>query len=148
MPTHRAYADRAATKEKRMSAGPTPAGWYPYPDGTTRYWDGQGWTTDAQPIPRDDLAARRSGAALATVLAVVGVVLNAQSVSLARGSGIVWTGVALAVGAAVVAIAVPPVRTWVKITCAVVAMLTVANAVYVEKQLSNQRHQIEQIIGD
>jgi hypothetical protein len=26
-----------------------PAGWYPDPQGTTRWWDGQGWTTHVQP---------------------------------------------------------------------------------------------------
>jgi len=28
-----------------------PAGWYPQPDGTERWWDGQMWTAHSRPLP-------------------------------------------------------------------------------------------------
>jgi TM2 domain-containing membrane protein YozV len=28
-----------------------PAGWYPQPDGTERWWDGQTWTAHGRPVP-------------------------------------------------------------------------------------------------
>jgi len=28
-----------------------PAGWYPQPDGTERWWDGQAWTAHSRPLP-------------------------------------------------------------------------------------------------
>ena len=28
-----------------------PAGWYPQPDGTQRYWDGEAWTAHHAPLP-------------------------------------------------------------------------------------------------
>src|SRR4029079_9172561 len=28
-----------------------PAGWYPQPDGTERWWDGQTWTAHSRPLP-------------------------------------------------------------------------------------------------
>jgi hypothetical protein len=33
------------------TAQPVAAGWYPQPDGTTRWWDGMGWTDDTPPAP-------------------------------------------------------------------------------------------------
>jgi TM2 domain-containing membrane protein YozV len=29
----------------------SPAGWYPQPDGTQRYWDGEAWTEHRAPLP-------------------------------------------------------------------------------------------------
>jgi hypothetical protein len=78
------------------------------PDGT-HYWDGYGWR------PVHVKHQHVSITVCLVVVGVLGLVLNNQSVSLASGSGVVWTGAALAIIASVVAFAVPNTPTWVKV---------------------------------
>jgi TM2 domain-containing membrane protein YozV len=40
-----------------------PAGWYPQPDGTERWWDGQAWTAHSRPVPPPPTAPAPSNAA-------------------------------------------------------------------------------------
>jgi hypothetical protein len=84
---------------------------------------------------------------LAIVLGVVGAICNMQSVSVASGAGIVWVGAALVIGGAVVALAIPRVRTWIKIVTTIGAILCVANAVSISHQLDDKRQQIQQILN-
>jgi uncharacterized protein DUF2510 len=126
-----------------------PAGWYPDDNGVLRFWDGRAWTGHAHyaPAQQQDRTLPLVGGLTAGVLIIVGVVCNIQSVSLLSGSGIVWVGTALAVAGAVVAVAVPRVRTWVKVIAVIAALITVANGVYVEHQLSQKRDQLEHIFN-
>ncbi|MFV0634009.1 DUF2510 domain-containing protein [Demequina sp.] len=39
----------SATPGVPAPATPPPAGWYPQPDGSQRYWDGQAWTDHVAP---------------------------------------------------------------------------------------------------
>ena len=45
-----------------MTTPPTPAGWYPDPDGSggQRYWDGSGWTEHRSPATHERAAASRA----------------------------------------------------------------------------------------
>jgi hypothetical protein len=82
---------------------------------------------------------------LAVVLGVIGIVLSVQSVSLLTGAGRVWTGAALAIGGAVISLAVPRVRGWIKVVTVVLAIVCVASALYDEHQLNEKRQEIERI---
>ena len=150
---------RQSAPEALGVSGP-PAGWYADPDGQPiqRYWDGRAWTDHTRPAadftgaapgaePDRDQVALIAGV-LAIVLGVVGAICSLQSVSVASGAGIVWVGAALVIGGAVVALAIPRVRTWIKIVTAIGAILCVANAVSISHQLDNKRHQIQQILND
>jgi hypothetical protein len=72
-----------------------------------RYWDGQKWTDHVAPTNRDNVpnqvdSPSQVAAAIAVALSVIGLILSQQSVSVMSGSGIVWTGAALCVGAGIV----------------------------------------------
>jgi hypothetical protein len=64
-----------------------------------------------------------------------------QSVSLLTGSGPVWTGVAVVAGGTAVAFFLRAAG-WVRVIAAVLLALSLANAFYIEKQLSDKRNEL------
>ncbi|MUM25547.1 DUF2510 domain-containing protein [Mycolicibacterium sp. CBMA 295] len=81
-----------------MTAPPNPQpGWYPDPlnPGKRIYWDGATWGEPVG-VPDDSGNSKKTAIAIGVcVLAVVGLVMSMQSVSLMTGSGPVWTGIAV-----------------------------------------------------
>ena len=75
------------------------------------------------------------------VLVVIGLVMSMQSVSLLTGSGPVWTGVAVVAAGTAVAFFLHA-ATWVRVVAALILALSLANAFYIEHQLSNKREQM------
>jgi hypothetical protein len=75
------------------------------------------------------------------VLVVIGLVMSMQSVSLLTGSGPVWTGVAVVAAGTAVAFFLRA-ATWVRVVAALILALSLANAFYIEHQLSNKREQM------
>jgi hypothetical protein len=151
-------AAKVARQARNASAGvppparETPAGWYPHPSmaDTQRYWDGQKWTEDIAPMSRVSVpdqtdSPSQVAAAIAVAVAVIGLILSQQSVSLMSGSGIVWTGAALCVGAAIIARLVQ-VPTWARAICVIAAIIAVVSAVYVEQELDDRRQEISDIL--
>lgn len=151
------------------AAPPAPAGWYPDPaSGGRRYWDGATWgpvvtlggpspqtiNSDPQflrPPPPSPAAAKhpadqKSKAVSVGVilLAVIGLVMSMQSVSLMSGTGTLWTGVGLAAAGTAAAFflgAKNPTRIIAAI-CLAAAMLSV---MYAESQISQTRSEISDI---
>lgn len=81
------------------------------------------------------------------VLVAIGVVISVQPVSLMTGSGKVWIGVVVvAVGTA--AAFFLRAANWVRVIAALVLVLALANALHVEKQLSDKRDELTHISGD
>jgi uncharacterized membrane protein len=121
-----------------------------------RWWDGVSWTGHVRsvagfaPPTRSDAQSQVGliAGVLALVLAVIGVVLSQQSVSVVSGGSIVWVGAALAIGAAVLALSIPRVRTFIKILTVIAAIIGVASGVYVNHQLDQKRKEIQQIFND
>lgn len=151
-------AANAARQARRASADvpppvrEIPAGWYPHPSmaDTQRYWDGQKWTDHIAPtsrasVPDQTDSPSQVAAALAVAVAVVGLILSQQSVSVMSGSGIVWTGAALCVGAAIMTRLVK-VPTWARVVCVVAAIIAVLSAFYVEQELDDRRQEINDIL--
>ncbi len=67
--------------------------------------------------------------------------MSMQSVSLITGSGQVWTGVAVvAAGTALAFFLRAP--TWVRVLAALLLAVSLANGLYVEKQLSDKRREL------
>lgn len=120
-----------------------------------RFWDGYGWTEHIAPPPPEvpdgsrsessDTAKTIVGVA-AIVPCIIGLICTFQTVSLASGMGAIWIGMAIAIGGAVVALATPWTKTALKVVCLVLAALAVVNAVDVNNQMNDKRHQIEQIL--
>ena len=75
------------------------------------------------------------------VLAVIGLVISQQSVSLMTGSGIVWIGVALVGGALALAYFLGA-RTWVRVVAGIVLALTFFSACSTEHELELRRIQV------
>jgi len=67
--------------------------------------------------------------------------MSMQSVSLITGSGPVWTGVAVVAAGTALAFFLRA-ATWVRIVAALVLALALANALYIENQLSHKRDEI------
>jgi hypothetical protein len=126
---------------------PSPApGWYPDPSDPERriYWDGTAWTG---PAPAASDAGRSSNSKKTAVaigvcvLVVIGLVMSMQSVSLLTGSGPIWTGVGVVAAGTAVAFFLRA-ATWVRVVAVLVLALSLANAFYIENQLSNKREQM------
>jgi hypothetical protein len=79
----------------------------------------------------------------ALILAVIGIVIEAQPVSLATGGGTLYTGLALAAGAVALAF-IMKARLWLRILTAVVVLLCIANCVSTQHDLNNRRDQLRQ----
>lgn len=152
----RIEAEDEAKASRARSASPAvpppvrevPAGWYPHPSmaDTQGYWDGQKWTDQVAPmnkviVPDHTDSPSQVAAAIAVAVAVIGVILSQQSVSVMSGSGIVWTGAALCVGAGIMTRLVK-VPTWARVVCVVAAVIAVLSAFYVEQELDDRRQEI------
>lgn len=121
---------------------PSPApGWYPDPSDPTRqiYWDGTAWSRPAAPDSSNNRS--RAVAIGVCVLVGIGLVMSMQSVSLITGSGPVWTGVAVVAAGTALAFFMRAPKA-VRIIAALVLALAVANALYIENQLSQKRNEI------
>ncbi|GAQ32776.1 hypothetical protein MPS_1157 [Mycobacterium pseudoshottsii JCM 15466] len=70
--------------------------------------------------------------------------MSMQSVSLMTGSGPVWTGVAVVAAGTAIAFFLRAAR-WVRVVAALILALALANALYIEQELSNRRDQITRI---
>lgn len=135
-----------------MSQASPPPGWYPNPNGGRgqSYWDGNAWTdrdrpadgeTTSSPAGDSDSSKKTAFSIGVCVLAVIGLFMSMQSVSLLTGSGPVWTGVAV-VGVATALSFFLSVQKWGRIVACIVLAVTVANAFYIENELSNRRNEI------
>lgn len=129
---------------------PSPApGWYPDPSDPERriYWDGVAWSGPA-PAPSDAVRSSNSKKTAVgigvSVLVVIGLVMSMQSVSLITGSGPVWTGVGVVAAGTAIAFFLRA-ATWVRVVAALILALSLANAFYIENQLSNKREQMTHI---
>lgn len=71
----------------------------------------------------------------------VGLVMSMQSASLMTGSTLVWTGVAV-VAAGTAAAFILRGAMWVRIVAVIVLILALANAVYIETQLTERRNEM------
>ena len=120
-------------------------GWYPADEHVERYWDGQVWTDKTRPrvspppteLEKTPAVSGPTPLVTALVIAAAGVgfIMAMQGASLLTGTGNLWTGVAIAVGASVVSIVVKA-RTWVKVVVLLAALAALGNTVYIETQLS------------
>lgn len=143
-----------------MSEQSPAAGWYPVDDLTERYWDGASWSEQTRPRvetpavpptstpaePADVKTAGSPALLKAGVLAgaLIGLVMSMQTASLLTGTGTLWTGAAIAVGATVVAFAMK-VEKWVKVVAVLAMVVAVANVIYVESQLEDMRQDISDL---
>jgi hypothetical protein len=75
------------------------------------------------------------------VLVVIGLVMSMQSVSLITGSGPVWTGVAVVAAGTADAFFLRA-ATWVRVVAALLLALSLANALYIENELSDKRDEL------
>jgi hypothetical protein len=78
------------------------------------------------------------------VLAVIGLLISNQSVSLLTGSGPVWLGVAVVGGATALAFFLSA-ATWVRVVASVLLAVSLANAFYDEHGLSQKRDEITHV---
>ena len=118
---------------------------------TQRYWDGDTWTDNTAPMPAAEPQSIRNQLPqllVAAVLAgaVIGLIMAMQSASLLTGTGTIWTGAAIASGAAIVTWVVKGLPSWVRVVCVIAAALAIINAVYVESQLEDKRQEINDIL--
>ncbi|WP_311209481.1 MULTISPECIES: DUF2510 domain-containing protein [unclassified Aeromicrobium] len=135
------------------------AGWYPVDDLTERYWNGESWSEETRPRAAGPSTPTSATAGLqqstssgspallkAVVLAgaVIGLVMSMQSASLLTGTGMLWTGAAIAVGATIVAFAMKADR-WVKVVAALAMVVAVANVMVVESQLEDMRQDLSDL---
>ncbi|MHA0285241.1 DUF2510 domain-containing protein [Mycobacterium sp. C3-094] len=130
-----------------MNASPNPApGWYPDPlnPGKKIYWDGSTWGEPVGVPDKADYNKRTAVAIGVSVLAVVGVVMSMQSVSLLSGSGPVWTGVAV-VGLATALGFFMGAATWVRAVAALLLAVALLNAFYIESQLAEKRDELTRV---
>lgn len=135
------------------------AGWYPDPADPSRqrYFDGQAWTEAFAPIGAPvpgqsgtggSNAGKKTASTIgAIVLVVIGFIISMQSVSLLTGSSPVWTGVGV-VAAGTAASFFLPTDKWVRVFACVALVLSLANAVYIENELSEKRSELNQIFGN
>lgn len=130
----------------------TSPGWYPDPSDPAKqiYWDGAAWSGPVLPAQSDaDKAGNSKKAAVAIgvgVLVVIGLVMSMQSVSLLSGSGPIWTGVGFVAAGTAVAFFMGATKR-VRVVAALCLALSLYNAFYIEKQLSDKRNEISQIFN-
>lgn len=137
---------------------PHSAGWYPDPSnpGRQRYFDGIAWTDVAiddanKPAangkPDSDGISRATAIAVGVcVLSGIGLVMSMQSTSLLNGTGNIWLGVALTAAGLAIAFFLRA-ESWVRTVAAVILVIAVFSAGYMEKQLSDKRDEIAHMFG-
>ena len=82
------------------------------------------------------------------VLGIVGLLMSMQSTSLLDGTGTIWLGVAV-VAAALAASLFLSGSPWVRLVAALMLVLALGSALYVENQLHKQRIEITEMFkGD
>jgi hypothetical protein len=140
------------------SQPPLPApGWYPSQPGSEAWWDGQRWTGRTRPTSTDFVAPRDHPATTpeqigtfgivgGAILAVIGVAMQFQSVSLLTGAGMLWIGAGLTLGG-VVAIFALHGQTVLRVLAIIALVFCVANVAYAEHELDQKRQQIQSIFG-
>lgn len=149
----RMEAEDAARAAATAAKAKPPAGWYPHPTmtGTQQYWDGQRWTDNIAPISSPEPTPAEQQFQLLTALLIaasaIGLIMSLQSASLLSGTGLIWTGVAIAVGAAIVSWLVDSVPSWASTICVLAAVIAISNAVSVESQLDHQREKIDRVFN-
>lgn len=135
-----------------MTAGPNPQpGWYPDPTNPARqlFWDGATWNNQPAAFPSQQAGlpsspnkGRKTAVGLgALVLGVVGLMMSMQSVSLLTGSGPVWTGVAVVAGGLAAALFLSAAN-WARAVVAVMLVVSLGSAIYIEKQMSDRRDEL------
>lgn len=81
------------------------------------------------------------------VLSVIGLVMSQQTVSLMSGSGQIWTGVALAGAGTAIAFFMSAPK-WARVIAIICVVAGLANAVYIETQLSEKRAELSEIFNN
>jgi hypothetical protein len=133
-----------------MTAPPNPrAGWYPDPlnPGKQIYWDGKAWGEPVGVSNDSDKGKKTAIAVGVCVLVVIGLVMSMQSVSLLTGSGPVWTGVGVVAAGTAVAFFLGAAN-WVRVVAALLLAVSVANAFYIESQLSDKRDELTHVFDN
>ena len=129
-------------------AQPAP-GWYPAEHGVMRWWDGGAWAATSSSAPSAVQAAdnqRKLILTIGLIVAALGLFLSLQPVSLLTGSGKVWTGAAIALGAFVLVVVMLRKTTkWAVIVIGLIAALSVASAVTTEIQLQKKRNEFSRM---
>ncbi|HTX93981.1 MAG TPA: hypothetical protein VME67_03550 [Mycobacterium sp.] len=128
------------------TSGPQPKQSVPEPNPSTPgkrgYWDATAWSTPARSeADRSDSGKKAAVAIGVCVLVVIGLVMSMQSVSLLTGSGLVWTGVAVVAAGTALAFFLRA-ATWVRVVAVLLLVVSLANGLYIEKQLSDKRQEI------
>ncbi|MBU8820981.1 DUF2510 domain-containing protein [Mycolicibacterium goodii] len=124
-------------------------GWYPDPlnPGKRIYWDGAGWGEPVG-VPDDSGKSKRTAVAIGVcVLAVVGLIMSMQSVSLMTGSGPVWMGVAV-VGVATAVAFFMGAATWVRVVACLLLALSLLNGFYIENQMNERRDELTRVFDN
>lgn len=139
----------AQRNNAEMSGEALGPGWYPTSSGRRAYWDGQRWLPDAPPPQSDDPGISRSTAVAVGVLILsgIGLVMSMQSASLLTGTGSIWIGVAIA-GAGTAAAFFLGGAKWVRSVSAVILVLALFSAGYMEKQISDKRNEISHMFDN
>jgi hypothetical protein len=140
----------------KTSNVPGEAGWYPDPQraDTLRYWNGDDWedhfapSATASSSQPSETPSQMAAAAIGAC-SVIGLILSLQSASLITGTGKLWTGVALSIGAAIAAgILRKTVPTAVVVATVLIAIIALSNASSVEEELQDRQIQIQSDLGD
>jgi hypothetical protein len=135
-----------------MTPPPAP-GWYPDPSGSSSqvYWDGTAWSGPAglagsgkSDDSKNDDSKNTAVAVAVYVLVGIGFVMAIQPVSLFTGSGLIWTGVAVMTGGVAVAWFMRAAN-WVRVVAIALLAVSLVNASYIEKQLSDKRNELTHI---
>ncbi len=126
-------------------------GWYPDPSDPSRniYWDGNSWQGSPATAETQKSGLNKAiGIAIGVcVLALVGLVMSVQTVSLMSGSASVWTGVAIAGVAAALSYFLGAAF-WVRVIANICLVSSLFSAIYMETQLSQQRTEFKQRMSD
>lgn len=109
----------------------------------------ESWST-TPPTPPEAPPVRKSRTVailVASAFSLIGLAMQFQPVSLLTGAGVLWIGAGLAAGGFVAAFA-SKVPIPLKVATALVLILCVVSVVYAERELNQQRQQIQQIFDD
>jgi hypothetical protein len=118
--------------------------------GPERWWQAASSPEDLPPnlpVPQAPLTQNeRLVMAGVLIMAVVSGILSQQSVSLLTGTGLLWLGLALAVGAVILAFVVGT-SSFTKAVAVIAVVVCLISLVRAEQYLSHQRQQISNIFG-
>ena len=91
--------------------------------------------------------AKKTGVAIGVViLAVVGLLMSQQSVTMFSGSGQVWTGVAIAGVATAVAFFMGAEQ-WARVIAIICVAIALVSAIFIEVQLNEKRQELSNIFN-